>query len=238
VIALADALTAHIACLRANWPAALALHGGRPPKLIDMDSELVDSLIDLPHGFGLCGPLEPELAENAPFFLKVAGFSFHDRPIFDLTRGLIEDVDSLRLLVRELSPRMRWSLAALRREGLTPQLELHPWREIEPHLEFRCFFRNGDLVGLSQADPTRVFPELAADPRRFEMELRTFVGAFIDDLHIEDTAADVYFLRMHGALSPRLMELNPLVDGTGPGLFPSLSPASLDGSFRYRSDSI
>ena len=238
MIAPLDPRAAHIACLRANWPDVLSLHGGRPPKLIDLDRELVDALIDLPLGFGLCGPLEPELAENAPFFLKVAGFSFHDMPVFHLTEGRIDDVESLRLMVRELSPRMRWSLAALRRDGITPRLELHPWREIEPHLEFRCFFRNGDLVGISQADPAQVFPALVADARAIELELRDFVGAFIDDLPIENVVADVYFMRVQGALSPRLMELNPLVTGTGSGLFTSIAPQSLDGGFRYRSDSV
>lgn len=230
----AEATEAYIACMRGNWPDALILHSGRAPLLIDIPSELTEQLLHLSNAFPLSGLIEPKLEDATPTFLKIAGFSFRELPIFHMTEAKIDDVSTLRLYLRELPSRVRWGLSKLRSQHAIAQIELHPWRKIEPELEFRCFIREGKLVGISQYDADSYFAEVVAQASSLEEALRSFVAGFIDDLHIDTCAADICFLRTPAGMSARLMELNPLVGSTDKCLFSGLPDSYLDGRFLYR----
>jgi len=225
---------AHIACLRSNWPHALDRHSLGAPKLINVPDHMASQLLSLIHGYPLCELVEPELDGEGSVFLKVAGFSFREAPIFHHSAGKIDSVNTLRLFVREIPARIRWGIHVLLDRKIPAQIELHPWLEIEPALEFRCFIRDGELVGISQYDADSYFDEVASQASVLEEALGSFVASFIHDLHIKTCAADVCFLRTPAGMSARLVELNPFVKTTDKCLFSSLPDSYFDGRFLYR----
>ena len=197
----------HVACLRANWPEPLSALATPAPELIALDHDTVAELLDKPHGFALLDLLEPRLAESAPMFLKLAGFSFRGMPVFYGTDGRIATVADLRSYCSELPPRMIWSLRHLQYFGVTPQAEIHPWRQIDPDSEFRLTVRDRALTGITHYRSGDAAPR---DVQRWTVSvLSAFATTVIPELHIGTVVIDVILDRTAGGDDISILELNP-----------------------------
>jgi len=226
----------HLACLRANWPDALQTFASTYPKLIDIPRDLSGQLLSLSHGYPLCELIEPEMKEESSYFLKVAGFSFREAPIFHHCMGEIENINTLRLFLREIPARVKWGLRVLFERDLTAQIELYPWREMDQSSEFRCFISDGNLVGISQYDSDFALPIVDAQARQIERALRSFVSSVLPNLHIPTLSLDVHFEHGLNASSLKLIELNPFGQSTDLCLFGGAGTEAFDGRFLYCRD--
>ncbi|WP_308917471.1 hypothetical protein [Jannaschia sp. LMIT008] len=119
-------------------------------------------------------------------------------------------------------------------EGREDALYFRPWRDIPRWCEFRVFIRAGVVVGASQYHTDRRFPEIVADKPRIADVLRAAVDDLLKVLHVDDIVAD---FAVPPALDRQalLLELNPFVRRTGPGLFRwggGLDGGDFDRTFR------
>ena len=111
-------------------------------------------------------------------------------------------------------------------------LYLFPWCQIAPGYEFRIFLRARQIVGISQM-LRRWEGTLQVGPARGAAEpiLRDFGLRLAQASPLANAAADVMILRGAAGLTCQLIELNPLVRRTDPGLFCHLKN-DFDGSLR------
>lgn len=101
-----------------------------------------------------------------------------------------------------------------------PVLVLKKWVEIPPESEWRCFVRNGLLVGISQRDVTRVFPEIEARARVVRTALIRFHKHFVQPaLARAGLERCVYDLYLDGRGRPFVLDVNTWGGATSPLLF-------------------
>lgn len=117
------------------------------------------------------------------------------------------------------------------RRGST--LHLVDWRDILPWGEFRLFIRGHQLVGASQYNRDKAFPELAAVKSALHPAIRAFAEVLGHALHMPDVVADIHLSPdARGGLKTELIELNPFSPLTGPCLFTWHRGGDFDGSIR------
>lgn len=128
----------------------------------------------------------------------------------------------------ETSERVNDDLLQAVAEDYSPWIWARAWQDIEPWQEFRCFVRDGQLIGISQYDymERRFFPQLARDKGLYASAVTLFVNKrVLPVLHIPSAVVDV-FVTVEGmpsgrgrTVSAKLLEINPYFDLTDPCLF-------------------
>jgi hypothetical protein len=116
-------------------------------------------------------------------------------------------------------------------EGRDGLLYLRPYREFPRWTEFRLFIRNRAIVGISQYHLDRRYPEILNHAEAIRQALAAFNHRLLPALHQDTIVADVA-VDPAGQALPLLIELNPFVARTGPGLFSWAGGGNFDGSFR------
>lgn len=229
------------ATLRVNWPAA-AHDLAAEALIVDLTPAEIMALAS--HDPAMRQPLGPPvpwkpskatLAEvdtalsmfGGSLFCKIGPFSLKsaDRPA---QRTRVTAGTDLGLLLRPPPLRIARAAAAALRMGRGLTLELIAWREIAEWSEFRVFFRDGTLVGISQANPFRAYPEIGqcvGDLARIISDFARSLGAV---LPIPTCAADVAIA--HPGFQAWLVEFNPFDHRLDLGLFAGAGP---DGTFRF-----
>ncbi|MGL4309560.1 MAG: hypothetical protein ACRCSU_03655, partial [Paracoccaceae bacterium] len=156
----------------------------------------------------------------------------------DLGSPRVMDRAGALLLFAQPDPRVAGLIWESLREGEDHSLFAFAWRDIPAWSEFRIFVRDGRVIGISQADALGVFPELARHESVLEPALWRFTHALLPRLPMADVVVDVIAV-MEPNLSCRiwLIELNPLVHRSDPGLFTWQFGGDFDGSFRFRRSS-
>jgi len=88
------------------------------------------------------------------------------------------------------------------------ELVLRKWASIATSMEFRCFVREGHLVGISQRDHTNFYPDVARDADAIKADLVDFFDdAIRAKFRLKNFAFDVY-RKDKGAVT--LVDFNPL----------------------------
>jgi hypothetical protein len=114
----------------------------------------------------------------------------------------------------------------------SPVLCARAWLDgIEPHREFRCFMQDRQLAGISvyRAWEPTPFPQIVADPTRWESAIRDWFPQFAAVAPLNDLCFDVVVLDNRVVL----LEINPAIGSTYPGHFLN---KPFDGRFRYLGD--
>lgn len=109
-------------------------------------------------------------------------------------------------------------------------LHLRQWRDIPRESEFRVFFRDGQVIGVSQYFWRLTFPRLVDDHRSIAAQLVDFLPRVAAALPMPDCAVDLCL----DPAEPFVIEVNPLVRATDPCLFSWNDPASFDATLRIR----
>lgn len=135
--------------------------------------------------------------------------------------------EAMRLLL-ETSERVNDDLLEAVAQDYSPWIWVRAWQDIEPWQEFRCFVRDGQLIGISQYDymERRFFPQLARDRSLYASAIMVFLRKrVLPVLHVPSAVVDV-FVTVEGMPSGRgrkasakLLEINPYFDLTDPCLF-------------------
>jgi hypothetical protein len=125
------------------------------------------------------------------------------------------------------------SMAFRRRFAPEPVwLFLRAWRDIPPWTELRLFFRDRQLVGVTQLHSRRAFPELMSRAYETGAVIHKATAMIVDVLHLPHVVVDIRLT--HDDLGFGLVELNPSFRATGPGLFSWIAGGDFDRNFRYR----
>lgn len=195
--------SAHVTCLRQNWPPALEALAQPVREMIGIPGDDVLVMLERGHGFSLLAALEPMLDAERPIFIKVGGFSFRGSPVHRMTQGAIGDVLTLRQYLAALPDRILWSLEHLVRNETKAMLEVYDWHEPSPDHEYRLDVLAGQLVQVEGPDGGKIQPDSAgASVEAFWPQLR-------QTLHLDSVLADVALPAGPGREPPRLLELNP-----------------------------
>lgn len=108
--------------------------------------------------------------------------------------------------------------------GYTPWIFVRQWEDIPKWAEFRCFMRDGELVGVSQYLHDRPYQEVIQRHELFAAAIdRFFTESFRPACHMDTCVFDVWVkvtTKGGGAtkVSVRLLEINPFFRLTDPCL--------------------
>jgi len=123
--------------------------------------------------------------------------------------------------------------------GYTPHLVVREWLEIQPWQEFRAFYKNRKLVGISQYNYLRreVFPEILELAGTIEWAIRVKSEIVAPLLPADDVVVDyVYKIRQRGNERINeviLLECNPFTIYTDPCMFNWSQDTFQEFEFRY-----
>jgi hypothetical protein len=121
----------------------------------------------------------------------------------------------------------------------TPHLVVREWIEIEPWQEFRCFYKNRRLVGISQYNYLKgeVFPEIIELAGAIEWAIRQKSEIIASLLPADDVVVDyIYRVKQRGNERINeviLLECNPFMVYTDPCLFNWSKDTFNEFEFRY-----
>jgi hypothetical protein len=230
-----------------NWPAGLAglsfeQHGLR----LSWDEVHALGRLNGVHGhcFQAVGPgalegLKARLDDairrfHGGAFVRLGSRSPKDTMLSMLTRNRAFDgAQALRLLTHG-SERIAFDLRRCLRAAYTPWIFVRRWREIPPEVEFRCFMRDGRLVGASQYHHGSHFEGL--DTKETLEWLKDALLAFFPVLashsHVTTAIFDL-IIDPNGERPVTLLELNPYGMSTDPCLF-SWRAGDFDETLRVR----
>jgi hypothetical protein len=228
-----------------NWPPALARLSvpHRPVELADDDARaLVAQEPALRHLVGATGRLafsailrrsldEAVAAFSEGVFLRLGACSFVTAR-HGPTRVRTGE-EALRVLMH---PGLRAAAMACRcRLGRRPVvLFVRAWRDIPPWSEFRLFFRGRVLVGATQYHHRLSFDKIAPYVDAIVGALGRIVEPLAAALPTEDAVADVQLVTTAAGFEAVLIETNPFLPTTGPGLFTWADGTDFDGTLRFR----
>lgn len=137
------------------------------------------------------------------------------------------------------SERIYDDLHLARANDYAPHLVVREWIKIEPWQEFRAFYKNRKLVGISQYNYLRreVFPEILELAGAIEWAIRVKSEIVAPLLPADDVVVDyVYKVRQHGNERINeviLLECNPFTAYTDPCLFNWSRDTFQEFEFRY-----
>eukprot|EP00041_Stephanoeca_diplocostata_P017479 m.352889 g.352889 ORF g.352889 m.352889 type:complete len:429 (+) comp20715_c0_seq1:135-1421(+) len=87
------------------------------------------------------------------------------------------------------------------------EIVLRRWTDISTAMEFRCFVKNKQLIGISQRDFTNFYPALASQKELIQSEIGKFFSTQIRDIFpLQDYSFDLY---RKGAEDILLLDFNP-----------------------------
>lgn len=143
----------------------------------------------------------------------------------------------------DISERMYEDLALCLNMGYAPHIFLRKWIVMEPWQEFRCFQRDGRLVGISQYDYLHGIEHMMLHQHSDALAwaIQMFHRDFKRASHLDDVVFDVFVTHVAQgpvhAWSARLLEINPFFELTDPCLFDWRDGGSdFDGTFRWQHD--
>ena len=161
--------------------------------------------------------------------LGITSFKADGRP------APLNDATGVIRTITRPNPRLAPFLAAHLNEKVPATLYLRPFLPLLPWGEFRVFVLGRAVMGVSQYPATRAHPEI----RRREAEIRQALVALFAGvlplLHLDDVVLDVALTEGAGGLQAHLIELNPAIRRTDPGLFDWRRPEGFDRGLRYLS---
>ncbi|MGD9170259.1 MAG: hypothetical protein PVI97_09385 [Candidatus Thiodiazotropha sp.] len=174
-----------------------------------------------------------ELTGEEPVFVRLGTRSPKDVSDFRAYRGRTRlSYEALGWL--RSSKRVADDLADCLRYNYPPTIAVREWLDIPLWSEFRCFVRNGEIIGISQLhlhiEPP---PEIIRAASGIELAIHNFVSEFTHETKLWDCALDLFI--KPGQLRDWdvcLIEINPMIPLTDPLLF-SWQGRDMDGSFRY-----
>lgn len=222
-----------------------------PPSIEDIRQQLRTIVDEFPLPLGL-----PSGSGRPPgsYFVRLGSRSPKDAYGVD---PVIIGADQALERLCAMSERVFEDLSLALHSEYEPYIWLRQWMEIAPWAEFRCFQKDGKLVGISEYDYLSApHPEIAEHHESIEWAIRHFWETqFRHASHLDDVIFDVFLMSKPG-LSTRdirpdtgkpsyqsyvweckLLEINPLFTWTDPCLFDWRDPDCFDGSFRWRDQS-
>jgi hypothetical protein len=231
-----------------NWPQPLA-EISIPTELVSLSREDVSALIntfEVANGDGdpvevdLSGLMETLQSAIDKFpngaFVRLGSRSPKDswtghRKGFRVTTAQ----EALELLID--SERVWDDLVQFKNLELNAYIAVREWLEIPMSMEFRCFMRAGELVGISQYDYTKGdrFPEVVEKHDAIKGAIEAFFPSFAEACHLDSVVFDVFIRdeRGDGELTARLLEINPFNWMTDPCLFEGVDLKELNAEFRF-----
>ncbi|GKW31814.1 hypothetical protein PEC730217_05940 [Pectobacterium carotovorum subsp. carotovorum] len=164
---------------------------------------------------------------NRPAFLRFGGVSYHDDALsrLETVDGVI---DQLSVSNRRVASYL-WDCL----QSSTPVwLHLREWRDIPRWGEFRCFIKEGKVVGVSQYHCLEYFPFLKEKENGIRLQLIAFLQKLLPVLHVDSVVADVAMMYQDGEFSTVLIELNPFIQRTDACLFSWINGGDFNGRIR------
>ena len=145
--------------------------------------------------------------------------------------------EAMRLLL-DCSERIMEDLLLAIKENYEPYIWLRQWIDIPVWSEFRCFMRDRKLVGISQYDYTKHYPEIHKYKDSILWGIERFFPVFRESCHLDDVVFDIFVkIRKRDntfETEVKLLEINPFFEMTDSSLFDWRDAGDFDGSFRYR----
>lgn len=120
-----------------------------------------------------------------------------------------------------------------------PYIWLREWKDINIALEFRCFMKNRELIGISQYDylKGKVYSEVIENKDVIENMIKDYFSWFKQVSYLEDVVFDVYLNKKEvnnlNVWEIKLLEINPFFEMTDPCLFDWRKPEEFKGQFLY-----
>lgn len=164
---------------------------------------------------------------NKPIFLRFGGVSYHDdtRPRLETVDGVIEQ---LAVSNRRVASYL-WDCL----QSSTPVwLYLREWREILRWGEFRCFIKEGKVIGVSQYHCLEYFPFIKEKENEIRLQLIAFLQKLLPVLHVDSVVADVAITYQDSEFATTLIELNPFIQRTDACLFSWVNGGDFNGRIR------
>ncbi len=151
----------------------------------------------------------------------------------------ITDGNAAVRMLTEDTYRIAYDLRLALQNNYLPHVFIRQWYEIPPWAEFRCFMKNGNLLGISQYNckDTNQFPQICQYEEKLKSAIFTFFEEFKSKVRLNEVIFDVFVLlsELNSNISVNviLLELNPFFSKTDPCLFTWSNNGDFDGSFRY-----
>lgn len=117
--------------------------------------------------------------------------------------------------------------------GQDMNLFLRPWYDIPLWGEFRAFYHSGRIIGVTQIDPRPIWPEIAMREDEIRMAIAARLRSIAPHLHVEKAVLDLMLTDEPDQLLAHLIEINPFIQRSHPGLFDWNTPEHFDGRFLY-----
>ncbi|EKP0278446.1 hypothetical protein JGK46_002311 [Aeromonas bestiarum] len=164
---------------------------------------------------------------TGPVFVRFGGVSYHD--------GSIQHINNVDAVVKQLSVsshRVASYLWDCIQSSTPAWLFLRAWHDIPRWGEFRCFIKNGSVVGVSQYHCLEYFSFLLKNADEIRQLIIVFLQKLIPLLHIEHVVADIAVTYQDGNFNVFLIELNPFIQRTDACLFSWSNGGDFNGRIR------
>lgn len=164
---------------------------------------------------------------TGPVFVRFGGVSYHE--------GSIPNIDNVDAVVRQLSVpshRVASYLLDCIQSSTPAWLFLRSWQDIPRWGEFRCFIKNGNVIGVSQYHCLEYFPFLLKNSDEIRQVIISFLQRLIPLLHVESVVADIAVTYQTGSFNTSLIELNPFIQRTDACLFSWSNGGDFNGRIR------
>jgi D123 len=119
---------------------------------------------------------------------------------------------------------------------------IRQWIDMPEWCEFRCFQKNGRLIGVSQYYHRGVYSEVCDDAPGLKWAIEqfhqlVFAPTVQDNPELNDVVFDIFITRRGNGdhrYEVKLLEINPYFNLTDPCLFDWNQPADFNGQLKYR----
>lgn len=209
------------------------------PEELDIMIKVCDSLMDgqpitedVNKGYTeLTEKVDNLIKENFPdgCFIKLGSRSPKDSWLIrDLGTCCTNGSHAMRIMFD--SERIVDDLYVAKANNYLPCIVLRKWIEIDPWREFRCFIKDGELVGISQYFYKDYYPEIVENKDAIENSVRAKLSAIRDILPDNSVIMDVVF---NSDNTVTIIEFNPYDDLTDPCLFDWVIDKFVNFKFMY-----
>ncbi|MBP2847916.1 regulator [Dickeya oryzae] len=164
---------------------------------------------------------------TTPVFVRFGGVSYHE--------ATIPRTNSVDDVIRQLSVsshRVASYLWDCLQSSTPAWLFLRGWHDIPRWGEFRCFIKDGNVVGVSQYHCLEYFPFLTEHADEIRQQIIHFLQKLIPLLHMDSVVADIAITHQNGQYDTMLIELNPFIQRTDACLFSWLNGGDFNGRIR------
>lgn len=130
-------------------------------------------------------------------------------------------------------PRIANGLAVALTSAEPVLLHLRAWHDIPPWAEFRVFYQQKRVIGVSQYFWREEFPEIAAQESQIRAAIRLGLQQIWPHLRREDGVLDLALLPQED-LRPVLLDMGPFTPQSDPCLYSWVRGGDFDRQLRYR----